>query len=64
MVRLGEHEIPDIQRHLRDFLKDPNEFKRVGEKGRMRLLAEHSPRVCANAIVELVFRVSKTQNSR
>jgi hypothetical protein len=36
----------------------------VGEKGRMRLLAEHSPKVCANAIVELVSRVSRTQNSR
>ena len=64
MVRLGEHEIPDIQRHLRDFLKAPNEFKRVGEKGRMWLLAEHSPKLCANAIVELVSRVSRTQYSR
>ena len=64
VVRPGEHEIPDIQRHLRDFLEDPDEFKRMGEKGRMRLLAGHSPKVCADAIVELVSRVSATQNSR
>ena len=64
MVRLGQHEIPDIQRHLRDFLKEPDEFKRMGERGRMRLLAEHSPKVCANAIVELVSRISRTPKTR
>ena len=64
MVRLGEHEIPDIQRHLRDFLKEPGEFKRMGERGRMQVLADHSPKVCANAIVDLVSRVSRTQSLR
>ena len=63
MVRLGEHEIPDIQRHLRDFLKQPDEFKRMGERGRMHLLAEHSPKLCAKAILEWVYRISRTQNS-
>ena len=58
-VRLDEHEIPDIQRHLRDFLKDPDEFRHMGEKGRMRLLAGHSPKVYSTAIVELVSRISR-----
>ena len=58
-VRLDEHEIPDIQRHLRDFLKDPDEFRYMGEKGRMRLLAGHSPKVYSKAIVELVSRISR-----
>jgi glycosyltransferase involved in cell wall biosynthesis len=53
MVRPGEHEIPDIQRNLRDFLEDPDEFRHMGERGRVQLLAEHSSKGCANSVVEL-----------
>jgi glycosyltransferase involved in cell wall biosynthesis len=59
MVRPGEYEISDIQRHLRDFLEDPGEFKGMGERGCARLLAEHSPQAYANALVELVCRVGR-----
>ena len=58
MVRTGEHEIADIQRHLRDFLEHPDEFKRMGEKGLTRLHAVHSSKACARAIVELAAQIS------
>ncbi|HEX5416456.1 MAG TPA: glycosyltransferase [Chloroflexota bacterium] len=38
-----EHEIEDLQFHLRAFLGDPSRFIRMGENGRHRLERQHAP---------------------
>lgn len=52
-----EHEIPDIQRHLRAFLDDPISFSKMGEIGRRILVDEHTPDKYAQAIADLVSAV-------
>jgi glycosyltransferase involved in cell wall biosynthesis len=52
-----EHEIPDIQRHLRAFLDDPARFAKMGEKGRGILVDEHTPEKYVQATMDLVSAV-------
>jgi glycosyltransferase involved in cell wall biosynthesis len=63
VVRPGEHEIEDIQKHLGDFLEDPEEFRRMGERGYAHLLSAHSPQRCVDAIVELACRANRAPGS-
>jgi SAM-dependent methyltransferase/glycosyltransferase involved in cell wall biosynthesis len=48
-----EHEVADIQTHLRAFLADPERFARMGERGRRILEEHHAPEVYAQAVVDL-----------
>jgi SAM-dependent methyltransferase/glycosyltransferase involved in cell wall biosynthesis len=49
-----EHEIADIQTHLRAFLANPERFARMGERGRRILEEHHTPEVYAQTVVDLV----------
>lgn len=51
-----EHEIIDIQDHLRAFLADPAHFAAMGENGRRFLEEHHAPAMYVQAIME--FAVS------
>jgi glycosyltransferase involved in cell wall biosynthesis len=42
-----------IQRHLRDFLKSPEEFARMGLRGYEKLKQDHAPQAYAKKVVEL-----------
>lgn len=57
-VRAGEQEAADIDSHLRDFLKDPDRFARMGERGREILQQQHSPESYAAQLLEFVETVS------
>lgn len=52
-VRSGEHEIQDIQRHLRALAAKPEDFARLGEKGREELEKYHTPEAYARAVIEM-----------
>jgi glycosyltransferase involved in cell wall biosynthesis len=47
-----EHEMDDIQAHLRAFLADPPRFARMGENARNILEERHAPESYAQAIVD------------
>jgi SAM-dependent methyltransferase/glycosyltransferase involved in cell wall biosynthesis len=49
-----DHEIADIQTHLRAFLDDPGRFAKMGERSRRILESDHSPAAYAQAIIALV----------
>lgn len=53
-----EHEIADIQMHLRAFLFDPQKFARMGERGRALLEKDHTPERYAEIIIETAERAS------
>ncbi len=57
-VRPGENEIADIQSHLRDFLGDPDRFRRMGERGWEILRQQHAPESYADQLIEFVKTVS------
>jgi glycosyltransferase involved in cell wall biosynthesis len=48
-----EAEIPDIQRHLADFLADPGRFREMGRRGQRWLRDHHAPEAYAAALVAL-----------
>jgi SAM-dependent methyltransferase/glycosyltransferase involved in cell wall biosynthesis len=48
-----EHEIRDIQAHLRAFLANPHRFAQMGARGRRILEEQHTPEAYAQALVEL-----------
>jgi hypothetical protein len=48
-----EHELMDIQAHLRDLLADPQRFRQMGERGRRRLEQDHTPEAYAQTVVAL-----------
>jgi glycosyltransferase involved in cell wall biosynthesis len=47
-----EQEVADIQRHLQDLIAQPDRFMAMGQRGRQRLEALHSPDAYAQAIVQ------------
>ena len=49
-----EHEITDIQHHLRDLLDNPARFVRMGEAGRRTLAAQHAPEAYADSLMNLL----------
>jgi glycosyltransferase involved in cell wall biosynthesis len=48
-----EHEVADIQSHLKGFLKDPAHFARMGEQGLRILKQEHHPEMYVRTILAL-----------
>jgi glycosyltransferase involved in cell wall biosynthesis len=60
-----EHEVPDIQSHLRNFLRNPEQFAKMGQSGLRTLREEHDPEKYVKAILEFAssvraFRVRKS----
>jgi glycosyltransferase involved in cell wall biosynthesis len=60
-----EHEVADIQSHLREFLKTPEVFASMGERGFRTLREEHDPERYVRTIMDLAanareFRVRKS----
>lgn len=60
-----EHELADIQSHLQDFLKSPDSFASLGQRGLRTLLEQHNPESYVGAILDLAagaheFRVRKS----
>lgn len=53
-----EHEVADIQAHLRAFLDDPPRYARMGENGRRRLEERHAPRTYARLIRDFAGEVA------
>ena len=51
-VRPDENEVADIQAHLRGYLRDPEPFVKMGSLGEAEVREKHSPRACAEAILE------------
>jgi ubiquinone/menaquinone biosynthesis C-methylase UbiE/glycosyltransferase involved in cell wall biosynthesis len=49
-----EHEIADIQAHLRAFLSDPQRYARMGEEGRRYVQTHHTPGAYVQAIIDAV----------
>jgi ubiquinone/menaquinone biosynthesis C-methylase UbiE/glycosyltransferase involved in cell wall biosynthesis len=49
-----EHEIIDIQAHLRAFLDDPGRYAQMGEDGRRFLQTHHTPGAYVQAIIDAV----------
>jgi glycosyltransferase involved in cell wall biosynthesis len=56
-----DHEIDDIQHHLRAFLANPGRFAQMGKSGLETLAAEHSPDVYARSITDFARQVSGTR---
>ena len=52
-VRPDEHEIEDIQQHLRALVFDPEKFARMGAKGRRILEEHHKPDAYARALIAI-----------
>ena len=52
-VRTDDHEVSDIQAHLRAFLAAPSAFAAMGERGRRELAEQHAPEHYAQTIVEM-----------
>jgi glycosyltransferase involved in cell wall biosynthesis len=46
-----EHEAADVQRHLRDFLADPDRFHEMGARARRLLEGQHAPDAYAAALM-------------
>ena len=60
-----EHEVDDIQSHLRAFLSDPEAFAKMGQAGLRRLREQHDPEKYVESILEFAadvreFRVRKS----
>ncbi|MGI8655308.1 MAG: glycosyltransferase [Pyrinomonadaceae bacterium] len=53
-----QHEIADIQMHLRAFLLDPQKFARMGERGLALLEKDHTPERYAEIIIEMAERAA------
>jgi ubiquinone/menaquinone biosynthesis C-methylase UbiE/glycosyltransferase involved in cell wall biosynthesis len=49
-----EHEIIDIQAHLRAFLNEPGRYAHIGEEGRRYLQTHHTPGAYVQAIIDAV----------
>ena len=59
VVRHNEHEIDDIQTHLRHFLNDPQEFQRMGQRGLEELRRNHSPEQYAETLMDIARRAQE-----
>ena len=60
-----QHEVEDIQSHLRAFLKDPESFTRMGQRGLRTLREQHDPETYVRTILDMAarareFRVRKS----
>jgi glycosyltransferase involved in cell wall biosynthesis len=60
-----EHEVADIQSHLQAFLKNPEAFTSMGQRGLRTLREEHAPETYVRTILDLAanaheFRVRKS----
>jgi glycosyltransferase involved in cell wall biosynthesis len=51
-----EHEHDDIQSHLRAFLKNPEQFAEMGQRGFRQLCEQHDPEKYVETILELAAR--------
>ena len=52
-VRTDEHEIEDLQSHLRAFLENPQRFFEMGQRGRRELEEKHAPETYVARVMEL-----------
>jgi len=52
-----EHEIADIQSHLRAFIDNPNSFAEMGQRGLRTLREQHDPETYVRAILEMAANV-------
>lgn len=52
-----EHEIADIQLHLRTFIDNPNSFAEMGQRGLRTLREQHDPEAYVRAIMEMAANV-------
>jgi glycosyltransferase involved in cell wall biosynthesis len=57
-----EHEVADIQRHLRDLLSDPAKFVNMGETGYRILRHDHSPDTYAETVLEFARQTHGYRN--
>ena len=49
-----EHEVADIQGHLKEFLNDPARLAAMGEQGRRVLTEQHAPEAYVNVLLDLL----------
>lgn len=56
-----EHEVEDIQRHLTDFLANPETYRELGRNGRRHVAENHSIESYANALLEVAARTPEFQ---
>ena len=54
-----EHEHDDLQSHLRAFLKDPEQFAQMGQRGFRLLREQHDPEKYVEVILELTAGASR-----
>ncbi len=55
-VRTDDHEVTDIQMHLRALLADPESFAAMGRRGRQELETKHDPEGYARSLIEMAER--------
>jgi glycosyltransferase involved in cell wall biosynthesis len=56
-----EHEVEDIQRHLTEFLANPETYRELGRNGRRHVAENHSIESYANALLEMAARTPELQ---
>ena len=54
-----EHEVLDIQEHLKAFLAEPDRFARMGEQGRQLLAEQHSVEKYVDAVLDLAVQAKE-----
>ena len=54
-----EHEVEDIQKSLREFLDDPQRFRKMGLRGRQILEEEHAPENYAQTLMSFVHKAQR-----
>jgi glycosyltransferase involved in cell wall biosynthesis len=56
-----EHEVEDIQRHLAEFLANPETYRELGRNGREHVAKNHSIENYANGVLEVAARTPELQ---
>jgi len=56
-----EHEVEDIQRHLTEFLANPETYRELGRNGRQHVAKNHSIENYANGLLEVAARTHDLQ---
>lgn len=51
-VRTGEHEVLDLEAHLRAFVEEPDRYSMMGVTGQRVLATQHSPEAYVNTVVD------------
>jgi glycosyltransferase involved in cell wall biosynthesis len=54
-----DREAPDITRHLRALLTEPERFTAIGRRGREILEAEHAPEIYAESLLDMARRAAE-----